>query len=228
MQVAAESVGPGGTVVGIDLLGMAPLGLPNAVQLEADLGQPEARRELLEALGGAPTTVLSDMAPNLSGVRVTDTERSADLADLALEFAVSTLATGGCFVVKLFPGDRTREYEKRLRGLFGKVVRARPEATRGSSSDRRSPGRFRFGARSGGISDLMMEVSAIGADGEESTLGRGACPTDGTRCTFRFGEEVPAGTQRLRVGVGVPAGLGGCIEVQDIVPLRQDDRGLTS
>ena len=81
---------------------------------------------------------------------------------------------------------------------------------------------------SGGIVDVSVEVSVSESGDGERALGRGACPADGTRCVFSFGGEVPASAQPLRVAVEVPAGLDGCIEVQDIVPLRQGDRGPTS
>lgn len=135
MQVAADLVGRRGFVVGVDLLDIDPLGLANTEFILGDMLSEETRKRALESLGGPADVVLSDMAHNLTGIRVTDTERSADLAELALSVAKQVLEKGGNFVVKVFPGDRTSAFQKELRRLFDSVKRTKPEATRSSSSE---------------------------------------------------------------------------------------------
>jgi 23S rRNA (uridine2552-2'-O)-methyltransferase len=92
--------------------------------------------QLEEKLGGKQIgIVISDMAPNISGIDLSDQARSIHLAELALEFAVQHLKPGGAFLVKVFQGVGFEEYVKTMRKHFAKVVSRKPKASRDRSSE---------------------------------------------------------------------------------------------
>jgi 23S rRNA (uridine2552-2'-O)-methyltransferase len=87
-------------------------------------------------LDGRPVDlVISDMAPNISGVAAVDQPRSIYLCELALEFARQTLRPGGDFLVKVFQGEGFDEFFRQMRGSFGKVVTRKPQASRSKSRE---------------------------------------------------------------------------------------------
>ena len=87
-------------------------------------------------LDGRPLDlVICDMAPNMSGNAVTDQARSFYLCELALDFAVNHLKTGGSFLVKVFQGAGYQEYMAAMREIFGTVLTRKPEASRNRSSE---------------------------------------------------------------------------------------------
>lgn len=135
LQVAAEMVKREGRVVGIDRLPIEPLNKRNITILEGDLLDPEVREEALNVLGEKANVVMSDMAPNISGVRITDCARSFELSMLALDMARECLQVGGAFVAKIFPGSEFEEFLRECRQSFRKVRTTKPEATRKSSSE---------------------------------------------------------------------------------------------
>jgi 23S rRNA (uridine2552-2'-O)-methyltransferase len=131
---AAQRVGPAGRVVATDLLDMFPLSGVTFVQ--GDFRDETTRRALLRALGGARADlVLSDMAPNLSGVAAVDQARSIDLAEGALEVALACLRLGGAFLVKVFQGEGFEAYVRSLRSRFARVELRKPEASRARSRE---------------------------------------------------------------------------------------------
>jgi 23S rRNA (uridine2552-2'-O)-methyltransferase len=133
-QVAVRRAGPSGKVVAIDLLAMEPV--PGAVFVRGDFSTDEGLAMVEAALGGAAAdVVLSDMAPNLSGIAISDQARSMALAELARDFALSHLKPGGAFLVKVFQGAGYDEFLRSLRAAFGKVVVRKPEASRGESAE---------------------------------------------------------------------------------------------
>ena len=133
-QVAASRVGKDGTVIALDILPMDPL--PGVQFIQGDFTSDEALRELTAALDGkAVNLVLSDMAPNMSGVAVTDQARSMYLAELALEFARTHLQPGGGFLVKMFQGEGADAYVKQVRGLFSNLMVRKPDASRSRSRE---------------------------------------------------------------------------------------------
>lgn len=136
MQELAAFVGPKGRVVGIDLLDLAIALPPQCTFIKGDLGDGEARTQLANALGGKANAVVSDMAPNLSGVAFADAYRSYELAMLALDLCAELLAEGGHFVVKIFPGEEFHDYVRELKRRFATVKTVTPEATRKGSSER--------------------------------------------------------------------------------------------
>ena len=122
-----------GTVVGVDLLPVEPLHPAKLVQM--DFTDPACGPLLMELLGGPPDVVLSDMAPNTVGHRVTDHLRIAGLIELAVEFAVSVLPEGGSFVAKAFQGGELAEVLTGLQKRFAKVRHVKPKASRTDSSE---------------------------------------------------------------------------------------------
>lgn len=133
-QYAVERVTPGGRVIALDLLAMEPV--PGAAFIQGDFREESALRALEEALaGGRADLVLSDMAPNISGMSAMDQPRAMYLAELALEFALQWLNEGGSLLVKLFQGEGFDEYLARLRGDFGRVVMRKPPASRARSRE---------------------------------------------------------------------------------------------
>lgn len=133
-QVAAKRVGPSGRVIAIDLLQMEPVA--GVTFLQGDFTTRRGLAELEAALGGRGVDlVLSDMAPNMSGIPSSDQARSMELAELARDFAVAHLQPGGGFLVKVFQGSGYDEYLRSLRLAFEKVVVRKPEASRGESAE---------------------------------------------------------------------------------------------
>lgn len=120
-------------VVGVDLLAIEPL--VGATFFELDLLDEDTPPVLMEALGGAPDLVLSDMAANTTGHARTDQIRTGALADAAADFALAHLAPGGTFVTKAFQGGLDGALLTRLKQGFATVKHAKPPASRAESSE---------------------------------------------------------------------------------------------
>lgn len=120
-------------VVGIDLLPMEPIA--GATLVQGDITDPARQAEVVALLGGRPTLVLSDMAPNTTGHTATDHLRIMALAELAVEVVGCVLAPGGSFVCKLFQGGAERQMLTRLKRDFAQVRHAKPPASRKESSE---------------------------------------------------------------------------------------------
>ncbi len=133
-QVAAARVGPSGKVIALDLL---PLQAIHGVEfIQGDFREDSVLAQLEELLGGKPVgLVISDMAPNISGIDITDQARAIHLAELALDFSVRHLRPGGAFLVKVFQGVGFEDYVKLMRSHFGRVVTRKPDASRGRSNE---------------------------------------------------------------------------------------------
>jgi 23S rRNA (uridine2552-2'-O)-methyltransferase len=133
LQVAAERVGPKGTVVGVDLQPIEPL---EGVQtIKGDIRKQEVREELLALTKGHVDVVLSDMSPNISGSYSMDHARSIELCEMALSFALATLSQNGKLVFKMFEGDMSRDLLAEVQRHFATVKRYSPQASRSSSSE---------------------------------------------------------------------------------------------
>jgi 23S rRNA (uridine2552-2'-O)-methyltransferase len=129
-QVAAQKTRPGGKVIAVDLLDIAPIS--GVTVLKGDFR--EAR--LLEALEGRRADViLSDVLPNLSGIPNVDQARAAELSSAALDFCRKALKSDGVFVLKAFQGEAFDEVLQRLKHDFAKVNVRKPEASRGESRE---------------------------------------------------------------------------------------------
>lgn len=133
-QIAARLVGPGGSVVALDLLPMDPL--PGVSILQGDFREPEMLERLCATLGGEPLDlVLSDMAPNITGMSVVDQPRAMYLVELALELARLRLQPGGSLVVKVFQGTGFDEVLLEIRQSFARVVSRKPKSSRSQSRE---------------------------------------------------------------------------------------------
>jgi 23S rRNA (uridine2552-2'-O)-methyltransferase len=133
-QVAAAKVGRGGKVIALDLLPMDPLAGVDFVQ--GDFRDDAVLKRLQDLLQGKPVgLVISDMAPNISGVSFADQARAMDLAELAMEFALEHLKPEGSFLVKVFQGAGFESFYKLMRSRFTRVVSRKPKASRDRSSE---------------------------------------------------------------------------------------------
>lgn len=133
-QVAVARLGSKGRVVAVDLLPMEPL--PGVRFVQGDFREQEVLDALIKALGGRKADlVISDLAPNISGIGVSDQARSMYLCELALEFARQCLKPGGALLVKVFQGAGFTEFLADMRKSFVKVGSRKPEASRGRSSE---------------------------------------------------------------------------------------------
>ena len=133
-QVAAQRVGSNGRVLALDLLEMAPVA--GVEFFQGDFREDAVLRELTLRLARRPVDlVISDMAPNISGIAVSDQARSMHLAELALEFAAAHLKPGGNFLVKTFQGEGFDAFRKAMNAAFDKVVVRKPKSSRDRSSE---------------------------------------------------------------------------------------------
>jgi 23S rRNA (uridine2552-2'-O)-methyltransferase len=133
-QYAASRVGARGRVLAVDVLPMETLA--HVEFIPGDFGEEAVRASCLEALQGRRADlVISDMAPNLSGVRATDQARSMRLAELALEFSRQVLAPGGDLLLKLFQGAGADEFRRQLVEHFQRVMVRKPGASRSASRE---------------------------------------------------------------------------------------------
>lgn len=121
------------SVVGVDLLMIEPI--PGAELIQADFTHPGVDQQLIEALGGAPDVVLSDMAHNTIGHRKTDHLKIVALIESAAEFALRTLKPGGHFVTKNFQGGDAGGVLADLRAEFREVKYVKPASSRKDSSE---------------------------------------------------------------------------------------------
>lgn len=133
-QIAAQAVRPGGHVIAVDLLEMGQVA--GVTVIRGDFQEPETLRQVEEALQGRPVDlVLSDMAPNLSGIAAADQARSMALTELAIEFALNHLKLRGNFLVKTFQGTGFDELVATLRRSFVQLLTRKPDASRSRSSE---------------------------------------------------------------------------------------------
>jgi 23S rRNA (uridine2552-2'-O)-methyltransferase len=133
-QVAAEKVGPGGRVIALDVLEMAPV--TGVTFIQGDFTTEPTLAALERELGGvAVDVVLSDMAPNVSGIAATDQARSLALCELAVAFALEHLKSGGALLMKGFQGAGFPELLAQMRREFATVASRKPDASRDRSSE---------------------------------------------------------------------------------------------
>ena len=133
-QVAAELVGRKGRVIAMDILEMDSLA--GVEFLQGDFREQEVMDKLLEMLGDAQVDlVISDMAPNVSGVAAVDQPRSMYLCELALDFAMQVLKPGGAFATKIFQGEGFDDFVREARNHFNRVVNRKPKSSRPKSRE---------------------------------------------------------------------------------------------
>ena len=132
-QVLLRLVGTKGKVAAVDILPMDPLPGENFRFFPRDLTDPALPAEIVAFLGRMADAVVSDAAPNTTGISFADQARSADLVRAVLALAGETLREGGAFLAKIFEGAEADDVVRELRGSFGEVRRIRPSATRKES-----------------------------------------------------------------------------------------------
>lgn len=133
-QVAAQLVGDSGRVVASDILPMDAMAGVEFVQ--GDFTEEEVLHRILQALGDEPADlVISDMAPNMSGMNSVDQPAAMYLVELALDMARQVLKPGGNFVAKVFQGEGFDEYMQDMRQSFNKVITRKPDASRARSRE---------------------------------------------------------------------------------------------
>lgn len=133
-QVAAKRCGDAARIFALDLLPVEPVAGVDILQ--GDFTEDAVLEELEARLGGTKVdVVLSDMSPNLSGVPTVDQARSMHLCELALDFAVRHLKSGGQFVVKVFQGEGFMEFRKQMEQGFASVQVRKPKASRDRSAE---------------------------------------------------------------------------------------------
>lgn len=154
LQVASESVGDEGLVLGVDLYEIEPLGLPNVETMVGDITDEETQDEIMDMFQGKVDVILSDMAPDISGTWDLDQYRQIYLARVALVIADRLLKRKGWMVIKTFQGSEHGKFVREMRDMFETVKIVKPKATRKKSaeiylvarnlkSDRRLPEEFR-------------------------------------------------------------------------------------
>ncbi|HEV8500135.1 MAG TPA: RlmE family RNA methyltransferase [Casimicrobiaceae bacterium] len=133
-QVLAQKLGRAGRIVAIDLLPMDAIA--GVALIRGDFASDEGLAAVEAALDGRNVDlVVSDMAPNLSGIDAVDRARGVHLAELALEFAAAWLEPGGDLAVKMFQGEGFDAYVRQVSGHFRKTYVRKPKASRDRSRE---------------------------------------------------------------------------------------------
>ena len=133
-EYAVKQLGRQGRMIALDLLPMEPVAGVEIIQ--GDFREDAVLQQLLDLMGGAGADlVISDMAPNISGMEVVDIPRAYYLAELALDLARQVLKPGGGLLVKLFQGEGFDAYQKDLKQDFKRVVMRKPKASRARSRE---------------------------------------------------------------------------------------------
>ena len=133
-QVATAQLGDRGRVIASDILPMD--GLPGVTFIQGDFTEEDVIQRIVAALEGKLVDlVISDMAPNMSGVSAVDQPRAIYLVELALDMAQQVLAPGGSFVAKVFHGEGFDQVFQAARGSFAKVLTRKPRASRPRSRE---------------------------------------------------------------------------------------------
>ena len=133
-QVAAKLAGDNGLVIASDILEMDPIA--GVEFLQGDFREQEVYQQLLDIIKNRPVDlVISDMAPNMSGMNAVDQPRAMYLCELALEMAQQVLKKNGDFLVKVFQGEGFDEYRKQIQQSFTKLITRKPDASRARSKE---------------------------------------------------------------------------------------------
>ncbi len=133
-QYAAGMVGRQGTIFSLDLLPMEPLA--GVEFMQGDFRDDEVMERFMNTLEGRSIDlVMSDMAPNISGMKAVDQPRAMHLVELAAEFTNQVLAPSGTFLVKVFQGEGFEAVLRRMRAAFGGVSTYKPKASRSRSRE---------------------------------------------------------------------------------------------
>ncbi|MCJ0973888.1 23S rRNA (uridine(2552)-2'-O)-methyltransferase RlmE [Pseudomonas sp. PS1] len=133
-QVASRVIGDRGRLIASDILPMDSIA--DVTFVLGDFTEDAVFEQILEAVGDSQVDlVISDMAPNMSGVKVADQARAMFLCELALDLAMKVLAPGGDFLIKIFQGEGFDAYLKEVRQNFDKVQMRKPLSSRDRSRE---------------------------------------------------------------------------------------------
>lgn len=135
LKEISKMIGPKGNVIGVDVEVLRVEIPKNGAFILGDIMNPDAIEQICLRLTRDADVIVSDMAPNLSGISFRDAYRSYELASRALEICRGILKEGGNFIVKVFPGKELNELKKVMGKLFKKVDIVIPPATRKTSSE---------------------------------------------------------------------------------------------
>ncbi|MDR2699866.1 MAG: RlmE family RNA methyltransferase [Nitrososphaerota archaeon] len=135
IQAARKMTGRHGFVLGVDLKPIEPFPQNYVRTIVGDLTDPEIAEQILSFLPRKPDTVISDAAPNVTGVWEVDHALQIDLASKALDVVLQILRPNGSFFVKLFQGDLMNEFVQTVKGHFDEVKFVKPAASRAKSSE---------------------------------------------------------------------------------------------
>ena len=135
MQVASKVVGSQGIVFGIDVKEIEPFEERNACAVVDDINNPDLTNQLKSILPRSADVVISDAAPNLTGVWDLDHTRQIDLARRSLQIALALLKPDGNFFVKTFQGDLIRDFREEMKHHFVRVEIIKPPASRARSAE---------------------------------------------------------------------------------------------
>jgi 23S rRNA (uridine2552-2'-O)-methyltransferase len=139
-QVTSRLIGGQGRLIASDILEMDSI--PDVTFIQGDFTEDAVLAQILEAVGNTQVDlVISDMAPNMSGLSAVDMPRAMFLCELALDLAGRVLRPGGDFLIKVFQGEGFDEYHKDIRKLFDKVQMRKPSSSRDRSREQYLLGR---------------------------------------------------------------------------------------
>ncbi|MCL6415437.1 23S rRNA (uridine(2552)-2'-O)-methyltransferase RlmE [Aestuariirhabdus sp. Z084] len=133
-QVAAKIVGEKGRIVASDILDMDPIA--DVAFVKGDFTEETVLEQILQEIGSEQVDlVISDMAPNMSGMTAVDQPKAMYLAELALDMARQVLKPGGAFLTKVFQGEGFDEYFRDMRGSFDRLQSRKPQSSRPRSRE---------------------------------------------------------------------------------------------
>jgi 23S rRNA (uridine2552-2'-O)-methyltransferase len=135
IQAARKTIGNRGFVLGVDLKAIEPFTQPYVRTIICDLTNRDTITQILELLPRKADAVISDAAPNISGIWEVDHARQLDLAQKALEIAKEVLRPSGSFFVKVFQGEMFSDFLLKMKQNFVNVVIVKPEASKPKSAE---------------------------------------------------------------------------------------------
>lgn len=133
LQLVSKITGPKGSVIGIDLKEIEPI--PNVITIVGNIENEKDVDKLISSLDGKADVVLSDLAPNVSGLWEMDHLKQIDLTRKAVEFTKTVLKENGYALYKVFQGEDTAEFISYLKDFFLNVIITKPDASRKQSSE---------------------------------------------------------------------------------------------
>ena len=132
-QYLAEKIGPKGKLVAIDLLDLKPI--KNVTFFRGDFTDPKIQAQIIQKLGGPADLVLSDAAPNISGIKEVDQAKFIALLNAALDFSTHILREGGSLLIKVFEFPELQDFKRRCEQEFKSVYTRKPSASRSKSRE---------------------------------------------------------------------------------------------